>query len=95
MLIYGGDTEDKHQAIVEKLLQQCVDYRQAVNMLKSEFHVHGTIFLIHVITGQEVNMDLLKLENMSNWPINTKKKEVQAFLGFANYYCGFLIDYST
>ena len=54
-----------------------------------------TIFLEHVINGQEVKMDPLKLETMSRWPITTKKKEVQAFLGFANYYRQFIVNYSA
>ena len=36
-----------------------------------------------------------KLETMSKWPIPTKKKEVQAFLGFVNYYHRFIINYSA
>ena len=32
---------------------------------------------------------------MSNWPIPTKKKEVQEFLGFANYYRQFILKYSA
>ena len=35
--IYGGDTEAEHQALVEKVLQQCVKLRLAVNLLESEF----------------------------------------------------------
>ena len=38
-------------------------------------------------------MDPAKLKTMSQWPIPTKKKEVQAFLGFANYYRPFIADY--
>ena len=38
-------------------------------------------------------MDHSKLETMSKWPIPTKKKEVQAFLGFANYYRRFIVNY--
>ena len=95
ILIYGGYTKAEHQAIVEKVLQQCVEHRLAVNLLKSEFHVQETIFLGHVINGQEVKMDPLKLETMSKWPIPTKKKEVQAFLGFANYYRRFIVNYSA
>ena len=86
ILIYGGDTEAEHQAIVEKVLQQCVEDGLTVNLLKSEFHVKETIFLVHIINGQEVKMDPSKLETMSKWPIPTKKKEVQAFLDFTNYY---------
>ena len=95
ILIYAGDSEAEHQAIVEKVLQQCVKHGLAVNLLKSEFHIKETIFLVHVINGQEVKMDPSKLESMSKWPIPTKKKEVQAFLGSANYYCRFIVNYSA
>ena len=40
-------------------------------------------------------MDPAKLETMSKWPVPTKKKEVQAFLGFANYYRPFIDNYSA
>ena len=40
-------------------------------------------------------MDLDKLETMSKWAVPTKKKEVQAFLGFANYYRRFIDKYSA
>ena len=39
-------------------------------------------------------MDLAKLESMSKCPIPTSKKLVQAFLGFANDYCQFIVNYS-
>ena len=95
ILIYVGDTEAEHQAIVEKVLQQCVEHWLAVNLLKSEFHVKETIFLGHVINCQEVKMDPSKLETMSKWPIPTKKQAVQALLGFANYYRWFVVNYSA
>ena len=93
ILICGGDTESENQAIVEKVLQQGVEHRLAVNLLKSRFHVHETMFLRHVISGQEVKIEPSKLETMSKWPIPTKKTEVQVFLNFANYYCRFIINY--
>ena len=40
-------------------------------------------------------MDSFKLKTMSKWPILTKKKEVQAFLGFAYYYRRFIDNYSA
>ena len=95
ILIYGGDTKAEHQAIVEKVLQQCVEHGLAVNLLKSKFYVKETIFLGNVINSQEVKMDPSKLEIMSKWLIPTKKKEVQAFLGFANYYRRFIVNYSA
>ena len=40
-------------------------------------------------------MDPSKLETKSKWLIPTKKMEVQAFLGFANYYHRFIVNYSA
>ena len=95
ILICGGNTEAERQAIVETVLQQCVTHGLAVNLLKSEFRVKETIHLVHVINRQEVMMNFSKLDTMAKWPIPTKKKEVQGFLGFANYYRLFIINYSA
>ena len=40
-------------------------------------------------------IDSSKLENLSKWPIPTKKKKVQAFLVFANYCRPFIVNYSA
>ena len=69
ILMHSGNTKAEHQAIVENVLQQLVTHGLAVNFLKSRFHVKETIFLVHVINGQEVKMDASKLETMSKWPI--------------------------
>ena len=79
ILIDGGQTEAEHQAYVEQILQQCVNHGLAVNLTKSEFHVHETIFLGHIGNGSQVQMDPAKLETMSMCPVRTKEKEVQAF----------------
>ena len=94
LLIYGETTEAEHRAFVETILQQCVNHGLAVNLTKSEFHVHETIFLGHIVNGSQVQMDAAKLETMSKWQVPTKKKEVQAFLGFANYYRRVIENYS-
>lgn len=40
-------------------------------------------------------MDYTKLETISKLPIPTKKKKVQEFLGFPNYYSLFIVNYSA
>jgi hypothetical protein len=35
-------------------------------------------------------MDLVKVAGVTEWPTPTMKKEVQSFLGFANFYCRFI-----
>ena len=40
-------------------------------------------------------MNHSKLETMSKWLMAIQKKKLQLFLGFANYYCQFIINYSA
>ena len=95
ILIYCAETTAEHQAYVQKTVQQCVNHGLAVYLTKSEFYIHETIFLGHIVNGSQVQMDPAKLKSMFKWPVPTKKKEVQAFLGFANYYCRFIENYTT
>ena len=95
MLIHGEETEPEHQAYLQKILQQRINYGLAVNSTKSEFQVHETIVLGHIINGSQVQIDTGKLESMSTWPVPTKMTEVQAFLDFADYYRRSIVDDSA
>ena len=39
-------------------------------------------------------MDSSKVQTIQDWPEPHKVKDVQSFLGFANFYCCFISDYS-
>jgi RNase H-like domain found in reverse transcriptase len=39
-----------------------------------------------IISKGEVRMDPVKVAGVAEWPVLTTKKEVQKFLGFANFY---------
>ena len=94
-LICGGNAEAEHQVIVEKVLQQRIEHRLAVNLPKSKIHAKQTILLVHVINGQDVKMDPSKLESIFKWPISTKNMKFQAFLGCTNYNYRFIVNYSA
>ena len=38
-------------------------------------------------------MDPIKVAGVMDWPMPTKVKEVQSFLGFCNFYHRFIKDY--
>jgi len=61
---------------------------------KCEF-VQTTIeYLGVIISYNSVAMDLVKVAGVVEWPELTNKKEVQSFLGFTNFYCWFIKDFS-
>ena len=49
ILIYVNNIKLEHKTIVEKVLQQCIKHKLAINRLKRKCHLHETIFLVHVI----------------------------------------------
>ncbi len=53
---------------------------------KCSFKAHEVDYLEVIIGGGEVKMDPAKVAIVKEWREPTKKKEVQLFLGFCNFY---------
>ncbi|SJL02912.1 uncharacterized protein ARMOST_06253 [Armillaria ostoyae] len=60
---------------------------------KCEFEVLETEYLGVIILEGQVHMDPVKLAGIAEWPTPTKKKELQSFLGFTNFYRKFIRNY--
>jgi hypothetical protein len=52
-------------------------------------------YLGHIIGHGKVAVDPAKITAISNWPLPQFPKELQSFLGLANYFCKFLQGYSS
>jgi hypothetical protein len=61
---------------------------------KCEFEQAKVDYLGLVISHGKVSMDPVKIEAVVNWPIPESLKEVQSFIGFANFYQCFIKDFS-
>ncbi|SJL09565.1 uncharacterized protein ARMOST_12945 [Armillaria ostoyae] len=61
---------------------------------KCEFEVLETEYLGVIISEGQVRMDPVKLAGIAEWLTPTKKKELQSFLGFTNFYRKFIKNYS-
>lgn len=62
--------------------------------LRSEFHVSSVSFLGYIIEGGQMKTDPEKIQAVAAWPTPTSVKQLQRFLGFANFYRRFIRDYS-
>ena len=103
ILIYSGHgidslhptgSEAEHKWAVERVLQKLLDHNLAVNLAKSEFHVTEVNFLGYLLGDNTLRMEPGKIEAIQQWETPTRKKEMQVFLGFANYYRRFIQDYA-
>ena len=72
--------------MVEWVLKKLMDHDLAVNLSKLEFYIKEMVFLGYVINGSEVKIDRVKIKTIEEWAVVQKKKELQAFLRFTNYY---------
>lgn len=93
LLIYSPDLET-HQHHVRQVLQRLLANRLFVKGEKCEFHVETTSFLGFIISKDRLQMDPAKVAAVSDWPEPTSRKQLQRFLGFANFYRRFIRNYS-
>ncbi|SLM35780.1 retrotransposon nucleocapsid protein [Lasallia pustulata] len=75
-------------------LQDCLQKAKWFTKLDSEFHKQEIDFLEYIIHPGELGMDPNKVTVIREWPEPKTVKEVQAFLGFANFYRRFIEKYS-
>ncbi len=52
-----------------------------------------TEYLGVIISENSIHMDPVKIAGIAKWPMPTKKRELQSFLGFTNFYQKFIKNY--
>ncbi len=80
---------------VRKVLGRLLENHLYVKPEKCEFHTYNTQFLGFIISPGQDRMDPKKLQAVLDWPVPTSVKEVQRFIGFANFYRKFVWNFSS
>ena len=93
ILIFDEDP-GKHAEHVREVLQRLRRHDLFCKPEKCEFNRTEVEYLGMVISEGQVRMDPAKVEAVKAWPDPVKLKDVQAFLGFANFYRRFIADFS-
>ncbi|KAK3573775.1 hypothetical protein QTP86_032955 [Hemibagrus guttatus] len=94
ILVYSTSLEE-HVRHVREVLSRLQRHHLFVKPEKCEFHQTTMTFLGYVIMRQGVKMDVTKVQVVTEWPSPTTVKELQQFLGFANFYRHFIRNYSS
>ena len=92
-ILVATDMEKGHDELVEKVLR-LKENDLFVKPEKCKWKVREVEFLGVVIGPKGVKMQKKKVEEVLNWLTSKNVKEVQKFLGLANYYRRFIKDFS-
>ncbi|QRW22917.1 Retrotransposable element Tf2 protein [Rhizoctonia solani] len=93
ILIYSKDDVD-HTQHVHEVLCWLMDNQSFCKASKCTFHITSVEYLGIIVLDKGFSLDKLKIQAMQEWPTPTKVKEVQSFLGFANFLCQFVANFS-
>ena len=78
--------EEEHAQAVWQVLQVLKENKLFLCLEKCEFYKQWIEYLGLVILENEVSIDLVKIAGVWEWPTPENKTDVQAFLGFMNFY---------
>jgi hypothetical protein len=93
ILIYS-ESEEEHIALVKQVLARLQEHKLAIAPEKCEWHKSKVNFLGYIISAEGVEMDQEKIKTVLEWQAPESVKDVQSFLGFANFYRRFIEGYS-
>ena len=93
-ILVATDMEEGHSELVEKVLKRLEENNLFVKPEKCKWKVREVEFLGVVISPKGVEMQKEKVEGVLKWPVPRNVKEVQKFLGLANYYRRFIKDFA-
>ena len=84
-----------HKQVVARILFMLKSHDLFLKPEKCSFHKRKVDYLGFIVGKGQVKMDPVKVDALTDWPKPTSVKEMRSFLGFGNYYKGFIDNYSA
>ena len=93
-ILVATETEEGHDEIMEEVLRRLEENDLYVKPEKCMWKAREIGFLGVVMGPEGFRMEKEKVEGVINWPTPQCVKDVQKFLGLANYYRRFVKDFA-
>ena len=76
----------EHKVTIKQVLARLEKLDLAISLKKSVFHIDTVQFLGYLVGKDGVTMSEKKVASILNWKVPRSVKDVQIFIGFANFY---------
>ena len=93
-ILIFNKTLSEHWNIVWRVLECLWEHKLYLKPEKCKFERRRIEYLGVIVSEGWVEMDLVKVSGVADWPMPRNKKEVQSFVGFVNFYWRFIKDFS-
>ena len=93
ILIYSNNMS-KHHQYVKEVLKHFYKAGLYTKAEKCKFYSKLLEYLEYILSPSSFTMSNDKIKIIQYWPEPNKVKDIQSFLGFANFYYWFIFNYS-
>jgi hypothetical protein len=93
ILVFSSNIKE-HTHHVKLVLAKLREHGLYAKSEKCEFDRTSVEFLGYVISRQAITMDSRKVKTIQEWVVLTRVRDLQSFLGFANFYRRFIKGFS-
>jgi hypothetical protein len=95
VLIYSDESYQNYKSKMKKVLQKLHKAGLKLDIKKSEFAFSEVKYLRFIISaGKGIKVNPGKVEAIKKWKASTIVKGVRSFIGFSNFYRGFIKNFS-
>ena len=94
-VIIFSESLAKHIPHVRNILEVLRQHKLYAKVEECEFHKDHMTFVGYLVSKEGIGMDPAKVSAILDWPTPKSVKEVQSYLGFANFYKKFINNYSS
>lgn len=85
---------EEHIQLVCHVLDKLLKARLYVKVSECKFHRTKSDYLGYRISSKEIEMDPSKVSMVLEWPAPVTRKQLQSFLGFANFHLQFIPEFA-
>ena len=93
-IVIYSDTWEEHEKQVRKVMERLRTFGLYAKLSKCTFSTDTIEYLGFMVTPEGIRMEEDRIRTIREWPVPASVKDIQSFIGFANFYRNFIPHFS-